>query len=142
MRGPFSSSTPAGAIGATAVGSVDNEMYPMILVPGKYISASGADDEFGWMPGTLTNISNGIYPLYALSYNTSIEDDACHDPPLTGDLSEFIILIRRGGCSFSRKAGNAAARGAKHVLFYNSEPGVDKVNVYAPGMESAGMVPE
>lgn len=142
MRGPFSSSTPAGAIGATAVGSVDNEMYPMILVPGKYISASGADDEFGWMPGTLTNISNGIYPLYALSYNTSIEDDACHDPPLTEDLSEFIILIRRGGCSFSRKAGNAAARGAKHVLFYNSEPGVDKVNVYAPGMESAGMVPE
>lgn len=140
--GPFHSSTPAGGIGATSVGSVDNKAYPMLLIPGTYI-AGGIDSEFGWAPGILSNISEGIYQLYALTYNTSSADDACHDlPEEPSDLSEYIILIRRGGCSFSQKAGNAAARGAKHILFYNTQPGTNQAYVYAPGIEFAGMVPE
>lgn len=138
--GPFHSSTPAGGIGATSVGSVDNKAYPMLLVPGTYI-ANGIDSEFGWAPGILSNISEGVYQLYALTYNTSSTNDACHDlPEEPADLSEYIILIRRGGCSFSQKAGNAAARGAKHIFFYNTQPGTNQAYVYAPGIESAGMV--
>lgn len=140
--GPFHSSTPAGGIGATSVGSVDNKAYPMLLVPGKYVAGS-KDSEFGWAPGILSNISEGTYQLYAITYNTSSADDACHDLPAEpANLSEYIILIRRGGCSFSQKAGNAAARGAKHIFFYNTQPGTNQAYVYAPGIESAGMVPQ
>lgn len=115
----------------------------MLLVPGTYFTTGSIDATFGWAPGVLSNISEGIYQLYALSYNISSEDDGCHEfPEEPSDLSEYIVLIRRGGCSFSQKAGNAAARGAKHILFYNTEPGTSTVYVYAPGIKSAGMVPE
>lgn len=141
-KGPFSSSTPAGAIGATSVASVDNDVYPMLLVPGAYLPSENDERSFGWAPGSLSNVTSGVYPLYAVSHNTSSENDGCHRfPAEPADLSKYIVLMRRGGCTFSQKAGNAAARGAKHILFYNSEPGVSPVYAYAPGIESAGMVP-
>lgn len=146
-KGPFTSSSPADAIGSTAASSVDNSAYLMILVPGKYfIDIEETGSEFGWDPGNLENITVGIYPLYDTSLNTSSADDACHESQFSlrdghQDLSRHIALVRRGGCSLSRKAGNAAARGAKNILFYSTEPGLSRVYVYVPGIKSAGMVP-
>ncbi|KAG8915767.1 hypothetical protein FRC01_003516 [Tulasnella sp. 417] len=63
----------------------------------------------------------GSLPLYATSKDTTVEDDACSAlPDSTPDLSKYVVLIRRGGCSFGTKADNVMARGAKYILYYNN----------------------
>lgn len=44
---------------------------------------------------------NGTLPLYVISNDTTIVDDACNPlPDSTPDLSAFVVLVRRGTCTF------------------------------------------
>jgi len=62
---------------------------------------------------------NGSLPVYAISNDTSVPDDACEVlPASTPDLSEFVVIVRRGSCVFAEKLTNLAAKGAKYVLIY------------------------
>ncbi|CAE6463384.1 unnamed protein product [Rhizoctonia solani] len=85
-------------------------------------------------------VSNGrkiIYPsllplkipaglsIYATSSDPNVPNDACDPlPDNTPDLSNRLVLIHRGGCSFVTKFDNAAAKGAKYFLVYNNVEGV------------------
>ena len=62
-------------------------------------------------------------------------------PADTPDLSGYIVLIRRGSCTFVQKAQNAAAFGAKYVLFYNNVGGATGPSVTdVPEILATGMV--
>lgn len=64
----------------------------------------------------------GSLPIYATSKDTTVEDDACSAlPDSTPNLGKYVVLIKRGGCSFGDKADNAIAHGAKYILYYNNE---------------------
>lgn len=59
----------------------------------------------------------GSHPIYATSTDTSVPDDACNPlPDSTPDLGNYVVLIRRGTCTFLTKLANAAAKGAKYAL--------------------------
>ncbi|KAG8906709.1 hypothetical protein FRB99_006307 [Tulasnella sp. 403] len=67
---------------------------------------------------------DGSLPIYATSTDTTIANDACNPlPDSTPDLSGYVVVIRRGTCTFDTKVTNAAAKGAKVVLVYNNVAG-------------------
>lgn len=44
---------------------------------------------------------NGSLPIFATSNDTTVVDDACNPlPASTPDLSKFLVIIRRGTCTF------------------------------------------
>jgi hypothetical protein len=62
-------------------------------------------------------------PIVAVWPDTNIQDDACTELPWDApDLTGRIVVVRRGGCQFSVKARNVAARGASAILIYKYGP--------------------
>lgn len=117
--GVFFTSGAADGKLVTSVASFDNWEYPEFLAEGFYSTSEDASDEaFGWLAGYPT-FGNVSLPLWATSNDTTTETDACDAlPDDTPDLSGYIVLIRRGTCTFVSKAENAAAYGAQYVMFY------------------------
>jgi hypothetical protein len=73
---------------------------------------------------------NGSLPLYATSLDPAAATDACSAlPASTPDLSGHVVLIRRGGCAFTTKLDNAAAKGGKYFLIYNNVAGLETITV-------------
>jgi len=63
--------------------------------------------------------------MYAITLDPAVIGDGCSAlPTATPDLSPYVVLIRRGVCTFDTKIANAQASGAKRILFYNNIPGV------------------
>ncbi|KAK9437898.1 subtilisin-like protease [Metarhizium brunneum] len=87
---------------------------------------AATDEKFGFtgeFPYVLGNPDKFdiTLPLWVDTFKTSVAADLCFSlPNNTPDLSKYIVLIRRGTCSFAEKISNAAAKGAQYVLFYNS----------------------
>ncbi|KAL4867991.1 hypothetical protein BDV12DRAFT_108997 [Aspergillus spectabilis] len=139
--GPFFSSDGADGKGATGVGAFNNIMVPMLLNRATY-STRNMTKEFGWSISGTADFVNGTYELYPVSLNASVESDACTPfPATTPDISDKIVLIRRGGCKFADKAKNAANAGAKNILFYNNGPGTDEFEFPIGDLVGIGMVP-
>ena len=60
-------------------------------------------------------------PIYAVSTDMTVPNDACDPlPESTPDLSRYLVIIRRGTCTFVQKLNNVAAKGAKYVFIYNN----------------------
>jgi subtilisin family serine protease len=139
--GIFYASTAADAIGAVAVGSTDSVTTPVTSYPGTYTDASGNAVPFFYSAGepAFPDIS---LELYAADFDTTNPAGGCNPyPDTTPDLSNKIVLIRRGTCKFNDKAANAAAKGAQYVMFYNNKPGAVSVTIDAvPTIKGAGMV--
>ena len=69
-------------------------------------------------PVPLTNVTTP-FEIYATSTNTSTVDDACDPlPENTPDLTDKVVVIRRGSCAFTTKCENAAKFGAKLIFIY------------------------
>lgn len=117
--GQFFASSAADGKGVTSVASFDNSEYPELLTEGTYTtSEANASTPFGWVASSIP-FGNVTLPLWAVSNTTTVVDDACSALPAdTPDLSGYIVLIRRGTCTFATKANNVAAYGAQYVLFY------------------------
>lgn len=125
--GLFYTSTASDGKGVTSVASVDNWLTPSLLVNATASTsggdASSAGESFGFVPGTPAAWGNVTLPLFATSLNTTNPVDACDPlPASTPDLSNYVVLIRRGTCSFIQKIQNALDKGARYVLFYNNDP--------------------
>ncbi|PTB75520.1 subtilisin-like protein [Trichoderma longibrachiatum ATCC 18648] len=139
--GLFFASTAANGKKVIAVASVDNENIPSVLSVAAYKIDSGAAQDFGYVSSS--KAWDGVSkPLYAVSFDTTIPDDGCSAlPDSTPDLSDYIVLVRRGTCTFVQKAQNVAAKGAKYLLYYNNIAGALAVDVSAvPEIEAVGMV--
>lgn len=84
---------------------------------------------------------NVSLPLWAVSKDSTIVDDACEPLPTdTPDLAGKLVLIRRGTCTFDTKAANVAAFGAQYILFYNNAPSLTSPSVTDPDILGAAMV--
>ncbi|KAG8885080.1 hypothetical protein FRB97_002245 [Tulasnella sp. 331] len=118
--GSWYSSSPGTAINAFSVASVENTET---MVQTFTLNNGHAPIGYGsFAPLKIT----GTLPIYALSNDTTVTDDACKPlPASTPDLSNFVVLIKRGTCAFTDKLGNAAAHGMKQALFYDNVPGVN-----------------
>jgi hypothetical protein len=61
-----------------------------------------------------------FYPIYAVSTDTGIADDACNPlPTSTPNLIDKIIIVRRGGCAYVQKLQNIGAKGGNMSFIYD-----------------------
>ncbi|KAI1075345.1 subtilisin-like protein [Whalleya microplaca] len=134
--GLFYASTASNGKKVTSIASIDSEVTPVFLTTSYFSIAGDEQQEFGYALGEPSEWSNVSLPLWAPSFNITDPATGCDSfPDDTPDLSEYIVLIRRGTCTFVQKATNAAAFGAKYIMFYNN------VEVGASG-PAASEVPE
>jgi hypothetical protein len=139
-EGLFYGSSAADGIGVIAVGSIDNIESPVFTTYGRYTVDNSSNGQFGYLAAAV-GMPNISLPLWAVSKDSTIADDACEPLPAdTPDLSEKLVLIRRGTCTFDTKAANVAAFGAKYILFYNNVPSLLSPSVTDPDIIGAAMV--
>jgi subtilisin family serine protease len=142
-EGLWYASAAADGKNVAAVASVNNVVIPTLLRMTSYTVDDDTEVGFGWVPGEPAAWDDSALPVYATSLDPTVEDDACAElPEDTPDLADNIVLIRRGGCDFDTKATNAAAFGARYVLFYNNAPGASDTystdeNILAVAMTTA-----
>lgn len=140
-HGLFYASTAANGKKVLAVASVDNKNIPTVFSLSSYKVDSGDDQQFGYVSSS--KAWKGVTKsIYALTLDTTIADDGCSPlPDSTPDLSNYIVLVRRGTCTFVQKAQNVAAKGAKYLLYYNNIAGALSVDVKSvTQIVAAGMV--
>lgn len=95
-KGAFYTSGPGNAIDAISVASLDNTVIPLqnATVHGVAHDPITYFDTFP-LPITAT------LPIFATSTDTTVADDACDPlPDSTPDLSKFLVVVRRGTCTF------------------------------------------
>ncbi|KIM45529.1 hypothetical protein M413DRAFT_442200 [Hebeloma cylindrosporum] len=123
--GSWYSSSPGNAHDAISVASIDNTVVPLqqAIVHG---AAHGPIVYYSTFPLPVKD----ELPIYALSKDTTIANDACDPLPAdTPDLSPYVVIIRRGTCTFTQKLGNVAAKGAKVALIYDNGNGFNGVSM-------------
>lgn len=139
--GMFFASAAASGRGVTAVASFDNTQFPNLLHLANVSIDSAEAKEFGYAPGIPSFSSALQLPLWSPDLNPTAPDSGCSPYPAdTPDLSEFIVLVRRGACQLTQKAENAAAFGARYMAVYNTLPTAEVFNVAGVGIEGALMV--
>lgn len=141
--GLFYASTAANGKSVTAIASVDNTVAPALYSEASYTVGTADNATFGYTPGSPAAWAGVTLPLWAVNYNTSDPANACNPLPAdTPDLSGYVVLARRGTCTFVQKLTNLAAFGAKYVIFYNNVPtGAAAVEGTAvSGIEAIAMV--
>ncbi|KAM4057334.1 subtilase family protein [Hirsutella rhossiliensis] len=125
-QGLFYASGAADAKKVIGVASFDNTLTPTLLYGVRYAVDGGDDVGFGYVPANPQAWDKVTLDLWATSLDPAVKDDACSPLPAGGnttDLASKIVLIRRGSCPFTDKATNAAARGARYIMFYNNVAG-------------------
>ncbi|RYO77692.1 hypothetical protein DL766_002843 [Monosporascus sp. MC13-8B] len=141
--GLFYASTASNGKKVTSIASFDNEITPLLLTDASFAVDGGAEGAFGYALGEPTNWADVSLPLWAPSYDITDPANGCEPYPAdTPDLSGYVVLIRRGRCTFVEKATNAAEFGANYVMFYNNvRIGANGVAVTGvEGIEGVGMV--
>ncbi|KAF2993337.1 hypothetical protein E8E14_000497 [Neopestalotiopsis sp. 37M] len=140
--GLFYASTAANGKKVTAIASFDNVESPALLTVSNYTVDGGSVEKFGYAAGEPSAWGGVNLPLWTASYNTSDAAGGCDAYPTdTPDLSGYVVLIRRGTCTFVQKATNAAAYGAKYILFYNNVAGATAAAAdTVDGILAVGMV--
>lgn len=123
--GMFFTSGPGNAIDAISVASLDNTVIPL-----QNATVHGVQHDpityFDALPLPITD----TLPIFATSTNTTIDDDACDPlPDSTPDLSKFIVIVRRGTCTFVQKLTNIAAKGGNVSLIYDNGNGFADIDV-------------
>ncbi|KAK7711390.1 hypothetical protein SLS64_005413 [Diaporthe eres] len=142
-EGLFYASTAANGKGVTAIASIDNSVTPALLTVASYTVENGTEESFGYTPGQPSAWGGVTLPLWSVNFNTADPSNACTALPAdTPDLSEYIVLVRRGSCTFVQKLQNVAAKGARYVIVYNNVPaGATAVSgTTVPGLDAVAMV--
>ncbi|KAF4456012.1 putative subtilisin-like serine protease [Fusarium austroafricanum] len=140
--GMFYASSAANGKRVTAVGSFDNTKSLSLLNESKYSVDGGPEREFGHLSGRPSAWKGVKLPLWALNFDTSVPDDGCDAfPKNTPDLSKYIVLLRRGTCTFDQKATNAVKAGAKYIVFYSNKEDLAPFTVATvEGVKAASIV--
>ncbi|CAF3467306.1 unnamed protein product [Fusarium graminearum] len=141
--GMFYASTAANGNKVMAIASYDNSDYISLLKQHHYtVDGSDTNIAFGMTAGTPAAWDDVKLPIWAPSLDTTVANGGCDPYPAdTPDLSKFIVLVRRGTCTFAQKAQNAANAGAKYFIVYNNAGGANEIDVSAvKSILAAGMV--
>ncbi|KAJ7282918.1 subtilisin-like protease [Mycena rebaudengoi] len=123
--GSWFTSSPGNGLDVISVASSDNTAIPL-----QTFTVDGATHDpilyYATFPLPITE----TLPLYATSNDSTIVDDACNPlPESTPDLSDKIVLVRRGTCAFTDKIANIQAHGAKTALIYDNGNGFAGITV-------------
>ncbi|KAM0482670.1 hypothetical protein ACHAP7_004170 [Fusarium lateritium] len=140
--GMFYTSTAGNGKRVTAVGSFDNTKSLSLLNESTYSVNGGPEHEFGHLSGKPGTWKGVKLPLWALNYDTTVPDDGCDAfPKNTPDLSKYIVLLRRGSCTFEAKATNAVKAGAKYIMFYSNKEDLSTFDISTvDGVKAASIV--
>ncbi|KAI0081943.1 subtilisin-like protease [Panus rudis PR-1116 ss-1] len=123
--GAFFTSGPGNAISAISVASLDNTVIPL-----QNATVHGVQHDPITYFATFPLAINDTLPIFATSTDTTVVDDACNPlPDNTPDLSKFLVIIRRGTCTFVQKLTNVAAKGGKVALIYDNGTGFSAIDV-------------
>ncbi|KIM45535.1 hypothetical protein M413DRAFT_343058 [Hebeloma cylindrosporum] len=123
--GSWFSSGPGNGINVISVASLDNTVIPLQNATVQGV-AHNPITYFATFPLPVT----GQLPIFATSTDITVADDACNPlPDSTPDLSKFVVVIRRGTCTFVQKLTNAAAKGGKVFLIYDNGNGFAGITV-------------
>ena len=143
FRGAFNPSGSANGRGVNSIAAFDNVNSVGVLSASSYVIES-TESRFGYVPGKPDAWDNVTLPIWARTLDTNVGDDGCSPfPDDTPDLSEYVVLLRRGTCTFVQKAQNAAAKGAKYLLIYNNVSGYFQISVTdVKEIQAVGMVGE
>jgi hypothetical protein len=117
-------------MGVISVGSAENAVYP----------AQNATVSTGYGPITYLNwkaFTSGTYPLYALTTDPSVTNDACTIPAGTPNLAGYLVVVRRGGCSLQQKAQNLFNQGATMMFAVNTPGAVPLYQTFSFGIKFA-----
>ncbi|KZZ91714.1 subtilisin-like serine protease PR1C [Moelleriella libera RCEF 2490] len=143
-QGIFYASTAADGRRVAAIASFDNTVTPTLFYNAKYSIDGGPDTTFGFVPSEPGNWDGVTLPAWASNLDPTVPNDGCNPfPANTPDLSKYIVLIRRGTCTFSTKVNNAVAKGAKNVIVYNNNVGAIPMQldgVPAGALNAAAMI--
>lgn len=141
-QGLFYASSAASGKGVISVASVDNIETPELASESNFTVEGGESGTFLWTAGAPNNWTGAVdLPLHAYNFNITDPANACEEWPEDTDLSGKIAFIRRGNCTFVKKAQLAQAKGAEYILLYNNVPGIITVDVSeVPGIKGIGMV--
>ncbi|KAH7338235.1 pyrolysin [Rhizoctonia solani] len=132
IYGAWYASSPASGIDVIAVGSVDNT----VLYHHNATVSNGRNMTYQSLNSL--DIPNGLR-LYATSTDVNVTADACDPlPPNTPNLSNRLVIIRRGTCPLITKIDNAAARGGRYFLIYNNVDG--PVNAIITGQYPGALI--
>lgn len=104
----------------TAVASITTEKYLAMITVAEGVN--GAKRDIGYLDnGFGTTFPKGDFPVYILSGDKANPNDGCLPlPENTPDLSNYLVVVRRGTCTFQTKENNVVIWGAKYVWFYNT----------------------
>lgn len=140
--GMFFASTASGGRGVASIASFDNTESPTLLYLSKFSVDGGESQDFGYSAGSPSAWNDISLPLWAADFDPTVPNGGCDPyPEDTPDLSKYIVLVRRGSCTYTQKAQNAAKFGAKYLIVYNNVGGAVQIDIGAvPGMVAGGMV--
>ncbi|KAF9028989.1 subtilisin-like protease [Hymenopellis radicata] len=123
--GSWYTSSPGNGIDVISVASLDNTVIPL-----QNATVGGVTHDPITYFETFPFPINGTLPIFATSNDTTVADDAC--APLDDsvpDLSGFVVIVRRGTCTFVQKISNIAAKGAQVALIYDNGNGFNAISV-------------
>ncbi|KAF5518304.1 Minor extracellular protease vpr [Colletotrichum aenigma] len=123
-EGPFYASSGSSGKEVLAVASVDTSRVPAKPWHATF-SLEGVSNttQLAYIPPVnrpLWNVAG--LPIVPLSFDTKASAEACNTLPDTmPDLSNVIVLVRRGGCTQYVKQTNVEKFGAQYMLIYNDD---------------------
>ncbi|KAM0326694.1 hypothetical protein ACHAQA_006565 [Verticillium albo-atrum] len=122
-EGSFYASSGSSGNNVLAVASVETGIVPARPWHATFSSGGkSSTTQLGYIPSAnrpLWNITG--LPIVPLTLDTSVTNDACQLPANTPDLSNAIVLVRKGTCNVYTKQDNVEKFGARWVLLYNDE---------------------
>ncbi|KAH9484892.1 Minor extracellular protease vpr [Psilocybe cubensis] len=123
--GSWFTSGPGNGINVISAASLDNTVIPL-----QNATVHGVDHPPITYFDTFPLPVPGNLPIFATSNDTTVVDDACNPlPDSTPDLSKFVVVVRRGTCTFVQKLTNIAAKGGQVSLIYDNGNGFADITV-------------
>ncbi|KAF8893560.1 subtilisin-like protease [Infundibulicybe gibba] len=123
--GSWYTSSPGNGINVISVASLDNTAIPL-----QNATVHGATHDPITYFDTFPFPINQSLPIFPTSTDITVVDDACNPlPDTTPDLSSFLVIVRRGTCTFAQKIANVADKGGVVALIYDNGSGFADIDV-------------
>ncbi|KAG8167851.1 hypothetical protein KVR01_003540 [Diaporthe batatas] len=140
--GPFDAANGASGAHVLTIASSEPGQFPAALFSVNFnLDGQTNTTNVAWISGPNVFPSDIVdWPIFPLTLNTSIENDACTPlPNNTENLAERIVLVRSGGCRLFEKHRNLVPFNPRYILFYNNDgPYEDPTTGISPGF--TGMI--
>ncbi|KAH6702718.1 hypothetical protein VD0002_g2522 [Verticillium dahliae] len=134
--GAFAADSGSAGVNVVSVASTEPDVIPLLNFKSTLTLPGRASEErwipyrshFDWYPAKVKG-----WPVWPVSLD-ALDDEACAPLPAdTPDLSEVVVLVRRGTCDFTTKQAFLKEHNATHIIVYTNErplvqPGVQESN--------------